>query len=155
MKLVLLECYRHEAQPITSLIALWRLLPFLKSCVRFSGGCWGFWREKRATAMSCGPYRKSNATAMRPQVYSIKLHWRDEFRTLTAGVCLMFSTLRAPPAHGAQLVSSCSTQAGTAFLMPAADTELAASTETHGGKVQSRVGKKKKAFYQPSKKRTS
>lgn len=53
----------------------------------------------------------------------------------------MFSTLRAPPAHGAQLVSSCSAQAGTAFLMPAADTELAASTETHGGKVQSRVGK--------------
>lgn len=54
----------------------------------------------------------------------------------------MFSTLRAPPAHGAQLVSSCSAQAGTAFLLPAADTELAASTETHGGKVQSRVGKK-------------
>lgn len=65
----------------------------------------------------------------------------------------MSSTLRAPPAHGAQLVSSCSAQAGTAFLLPAADTELAASTETRGGKVQSRVRKKKKAFHQPSKKK--
>lgn len=55
----------------------------------------------------------------------------------------MSSTLRAPPAHGAQLVSSCTAQAGTAFLLPAADTELAASPETNGGKVQSRVGKKK------------
>lgn len=64
----------------------------------------------------------------------------------------MSSTLRAPPAHGAQLVSSCSAQAGTAFLLPAADTELAASPETNGGKVQSRVGKKK-AFHQPSKKK--
>lgn len=63
----------------------------------------------------------------------------------------MFSTLRAPPAHNAQLVSSCSTQPDDAFLLPAADTELAVPTETHRGKVQSRVGEKKKLSSSPKK----
>lgn len=49
----------------------------------------------------------------------------------------MLAALREPPAHHALLNSSCSAQAGAAFLLPATDTQLAVPAETHKGKVQS------------------